>query len=623
MSKLKLNTAESNRVKLTKKQQDQIRRLYKRVSKKIGQQAQKIPATQSDVIRQKYLNKLQDQINNELNKIVSEIEGTVMNNMTQIASDVVDDNLKWLESVGMPVGGAFSHVPDDVVKSVATGKVYSKKWSFSKAIWGANEKTQKDINTIVAEGIAQNKSAYDIAKDLEKYVDPSARKDWSWSKVYPGTNKKVDYSAQRLARTLVSHAYQQAFVKTTQKNPFVTKYQWVGSNSHRICPICIDRDGKLFDKDALPLDHPNGMCTFVAVIEDSMEDIADRIEDWANGKEDSGLDAYAKDLYGHIPEALKKSFNVDQDKWLSPLGYSPTNMPGTFKEFAKQLTYEQQTELLKLAGGTWSDDHPFQKMEAWYKSNLLSPKGGTKIKSKKTTKSSTKKTTRTRKKAATPKTATPPKEQWISIIRNQTESEMLNLESRAFGKMTQEEKGGIRVYTGSSYEEMNKYLRLKGTGLSPEEAQRKSYISDSGIEALKLVNSGLKKASLEKPLVLRRGTSMGDLAGFLSGDYRENKRTLRGMSASQLNNLFQGTIGTYHGFTSTSSLWDRGFRGEVEVLLYAPEGTSASSIMGISQYGTREGETLLNSDTRVRIVSVEESDGHKDSRIRVFMEIII
>ena len=119
---------------------------------------------------------------------------------------------------------------------------------------------------------------------------------WDWSKVYPGTAKKVDYSAQRLARTMVSHAYQQSFVKTTQKNPFVTKYKWVSSGGARMCEICAARDGVEYSKTDLPLDHPNGMCTFIAVIEDSMTDIADRIADWALGGSDPELDTFARTL---------------------------------------------------------------------------------------------------------------------------------------------------------------------------------------------------------------------------------------------------------------------------------------------------------------------------------------
>ena len=58
------------------------------------------------------------------------------------------------------------------------------------------------------------------------------------------------------------------------------------------------------------------------------------------------------------------------------------------------------------------------------------------------------------------------------------------------------------------------------------------------------------------------------------------------------------------------------------MVLYAPGNTAASSIMGISQFGTGEGETLLNADTTIKILKVEESDGHKNSKIRVFAEIL-
>lgn len=216
--------------------------------------------------------------------------------MKKTAEAVVGDNIDFLKEVGMPIQGAFSHVPDEVVRAVATGQLYEGKWSLSRALWKNTKRTQRDVQNVVAQGIAQNKSAYDIAKDLEKYVDPLARKDWDWSKVYPGTARKVDYSAQRLARTMVSHAYQQSFVRTTQKNPFVTKYKWVSSGGARTCEICAERDGVEYSKTDLPLDHPNGMCTFIAVIEDSMTDIADRIADWALGGSDPELDTFARTL---------------------------------------------------------------------------------------------------------------------------------------------------------------------------------------------------------------------------------------------------------------------------------------------------------------------------------------
>lgn len=294
--KLNLRTAEQERVRLTADQQKQIQRLYENAAKEVAKQAEKAPRVPSDALRKQYLNQLQKQLNEELDKIRSEIESTVKGNMKKTAEVVVGDNVNFLKEVGMPVQGVFSHVPDEVVRAVATGQLYEGEWSLSRALWKNTKRTQRDVQNVVAQGIAQNKSAYDIAKDLEKYVDPLARKDWDWSKVYPGTARKVDYSAQRLARTMVSHAYQQSFVRTTQKNPFVTKYKWVSTGGARTCEICAERDGVEYSKTDLPLDHPNGMCTFIAVIEDSMTDIADRIADWALGGSDPELDTFARTL---------------------------------------------------------------------------------------------------------------------------------------------------------------------------------------------------------------------------------------------------------------------------------------------------------------------------------------
>lgn len=293
---LNFKRAEQIRLDLTAQQQKEIRDLYQSVADDIADRLSVPQRVPSDSLRQWYLRDLQKQVNAALEGVGKTTESTIRSNAEKVAQGVVGCNADWLKSVGMPIGGAFSWVPTDIVTSVATGQIYEGPWSLSGAIWADVQAQQRDIQTIIARGIAENKSAFDIAKDLEKYVDPSAAKPWDWSKVYPGVRRQVDYSAQRLARTMVSHAYQQSFVRTTQKNPFVTKYKWEASNSDRVCELCQERDGKLFSKDDLPLDHPNGMCTYTAVIEDSMDQIADRLADWANGAEDPELDNWATDL---------------------------------------------------------------------------------------------------------------------------------------------------------------------------------------------------------------------------------------------------------------------------------------------------------------------------------------
>lgn len=289
---LDLTSAERVRAQITSQQEKDICNLYRRAVRAINQETKKLPNTTSGVLRAMYLNKLKGQINEQLNLLGSDLESLIEGNMKSAAEAVVMDNLSFLTYVDMPIEGAFSHVSRDVIESIITGRIYQGNWSLSKAIWKGTQKSQRDISKIIAQGVAQNKSTYEIAKDLEKYVNPSARKDWAWNKVYPGTAKVVDYNAQRLARTMVSHAYQQAFIRTTQPNPFVSQYKWLSSNSSRVCELCNSRDGKFFPKDELPLDHPNGMCTFVAVMPDSLVTIADRIADWAQGKPDPELDKY-------------------------------------------------------------------------------------------------------------------------------------------------------------------------------------------------------------------------------------------------------------------------------------------------------------------------------------------
>lgn len=297
---LDLKNAEEIRLNTTIEQQKNIQRLYNKLAREARRQANALKGKDgiSDALRKSYLNELSKQLTQASNSIGKEIEASIKNAMKTTAQGVVIDQRAFLKKIGMPnISSAFSHVPRDIVEAVANGNIYRGDWSLSKAIWGMSKKTADDINTIIAEGIAQNKSAYDIAKDLEKYVSPTAKKPFDWGKVYPNTAKRIDYNAQRLSRTMVSHAYQQSLVNTCNKNPFVTGFRWRSAHTNRTCEICNERDGTVYPKDDLPLDHPNGICTFIAVIPESSDDIVDRLASWVNGTPDSALDSFAADIF--------------------------------------------------------------------------------------------------------------------------------------------------------------------------------------------------------------------------------------------------------------------------------------------------------------------------------------
>ena len=161
--------------------------------------------------------------------------------------------------------------------------------------------------------------------------------------------------------------------------------------------------------------------------------------------------------------------------------------------------------------------------------------------------------------------------------------------------------------------DMNSYLRKLAVG----DSATTKYKSE-----IDLCIQALKKSNFEDTLVLRRGTDFGDLAGLIGGDFSSTKTKLSKMSIKELRDTYVGLKGKYAGFTSTSSDYEKGFGDAVEMIFYAPKGTQGSSIMGISKFGTGEGETLLNAGTQVEIVGIEDSDGHFGSSVRMFLRIL-
>lgn len=298
MARFSLSDSLKVRSQLEKSQYLRILKLYQDMAKKAKKEAEKLKGDKaSDKLQSAELKKLAKQLQKEAEAIGVKLEKGMSDTLTQVSQAVVDDAIKFNEAIGLTIEGAYRRVPSDIVEVLVSGQLYGDNWSLSKVIWSDIQKTQQDINTVVAEGLALNKSSYDIAKDLEKYVDPMAKKPWDWSKVYPGTKKKVDYNAQRLARTMIGHAYQQSVVATTRNNPFVDGVLWISGHTKTTCEICEKRNGKVFPADKLPLDHPNGKCSFAPQVSKSMTQIADELADWVEGKPNPGMDRWFKDMY--------------------------------------------------------------------------------------------------------------------------------------------------------------------------------------------------------------------------------------------------------------------------------------------------------------------------------------
>lgn len=349
-------------------QKQEIADLYKvwadDISKKAYGYAMK--TTPSSVVSEVQMKKLYKSLHKTSEEISNEIQSKIMKNMYLVSDAVVKDNINWLKQFGFSEDGlnaAFNYVPDEVIRNLVTGQIYQGGWNLSARIWSDNAEVLKDTYQIVAKGLAENQTIQEIAKNLEAYVNPDKRLPWNpilamrntktgeieYKRIYKG---QVDYNAQRLARTLVQHSYQQSFIAVTQKNPFILDYIW-HSNGSRVCELCNSRDGKHFKKDELPMDHPNGMCTMEPNVAD---DMVDQLADWFNSPEGTypEIDEFASN-FGYEATKVKTS----QD-FISKYGMSKKSPNAWFNSLTP--TQKAEAKMLKEQSGlTWKD---------WYEKNI-------------------------------------------------------------------------------------------------------------------------------------------------------------------------------------------------------------------------------------------------------------
>lgn len=254
--------AHKKRNNIMKKQESQIKRLYKTlvffILKFISKFGKDMSKTQLDKLKIEILKK-QKEIEENIPKIIK-------------------DNAKSAKDIVINLEGDKEKLKDpfdEAIQRVLNGSIYKDKLPIKERIKKYSSKLSNDIETIIEVGAKKGLSSYDIAKEIEKYIDPDKLKPWDWSNVYPGVNKKVDYTAQRLARTTLNHIWQEYVKESARRNTFITHVEWRSSLMHgRTCKQCRKRHGKRYLIDKVPYDHPNGLCVLIPVTDKSLEEIA-------------------------------------------------------------------------------------------------------------------------------------------------------------------------------------------------------------------------------------------------------------------------------------------------------------------------------------------------------------
>ena len=257
----------------------------------------------------------------------------------------------------------LTRIPEEVVRELLNGDMYKDNQGLNKRIWRFQKENEQKIDYIIQRGLIEKKSTFELAKDLEMYVNPKAKKTFEWKKVYPNAgNKTIDFNAYRLASTSITHAYQMATIRAAQANPFSEGIKWHSVLSQRTCQLCKDRHGKVFKAEDVPLDHPLGLCTTYSVINKSLKEISNELKkDIYNvdNTEDNGYNR-TKDIVERNTKSEIRVFSDSQQ--VNKYFYDSEE----YKNWEKGITLENKDSIEAYTSNKYKDINKYnRKIEEW------------------------------------------------------------------------------------------------------------------------------------------------------------------------------------------------------------------------------------------------------------------
>lgn len=289
--------ANNKKLRLSKKLQDEIKHIYSKIYLKgsVG-----VFNSVDDKLVDKRIKPILKSLSEDILDIQDEIEDIAIEYLNEIAITANEPqvqmlfNLDKVYKLGLIVyfNKLFDKVPAKATKKVLAGAMYADKLSMKRRIKRALKKNVKDLKYIAVIALRQGKSYDQILKDLQTYLRVGKQKPLGWINSYPKASTQIDYNVQRIAKTYSSHVFQEAQKESCRRNPFVSGIKWLVSNSHRVCPLCRTRDQVVYKIDDVPIDHPNGMCTTIPVLEKELDQIGEELSRWVKGEANPKLDKW-------------------------------------------------------------------------------------------------------------------------------------------------------------------------------------------------------------------------------------------------------------------------------------------------------------------------------------------
>jgi hypothetical protein len=301
-------------LKLTQEQEKEIIKAYIQAGNDLLDRYNK---TKNNTALKSYLYEYKNALHEQILKLTKDGAYSSAEIAATVEADVLKNIAEHGNWHGVDFKSMFLNVPDDVVKRIVSGNIYKDGKGLSERVWSVANRNGRDIQNVINTGMINKRSATDIAKALEGYINPDERKTWDRAKIkdtlgpgYAGQFNNLEYNALRTARTTCTHSYELGVIEGSKRNPFIEGIKWNLSQSHYSrmhgrTDSCDDYATQnsyglgegVFPIEEVPFDHPNGLCYQTSYISKPISQCSDELKAWVNGADNAELDNWYKE-YG-------------------------------------------------------------------------------------------------------------------------------------------------------------------------------------------------------------------------------------------------------------------------------------------------------------------------------------
>ena len=305
----------------------EVKRIYE---KALSDMTRKARAAKDGTLNQRWAREMEKSFKRRINELARDMEEEIIGAAREAAQIPCESAAGWTRDAYGAIGGRlnaenfsdmFASSAEDALRMVISGRAYLDGKTLSKRIWNQAGRLSGGISNILKDGIAQQKSTAQIAKELEEYINPDAHETIAERAARVKRAARlpfagnIEYNCQRLARTSINHAYFLALKESAALDPFCRAIHWELSDEHftrQVLPFGTDicDEYAVHDEglgvgnwpiDGVPLPHAQCLCAQWAETPESLEECAERLRRWLGGGEDGELET----AYGNWKDAME------------------------------------------------------------------------------------------------------------------------------------------------------------------------------------------------------------------------------------------------------------------------------------------------------------------------------